>query len=377
MFVPLSDLQPGAIVAREVCSRDGRVLLKPGTTLTERYVAMLRARAVDGVYLMEGGAGEQIRLASAVSEPLRQAAARAVGQMHRLGHAFAGKLEAFGPHGLAELLATPHGQRSLAELAKIDVAGLADDVVGELLTAPADATLRSAKSLNDYDLLHGLDVAATAVATGHQLKLTRDELVALAHGCLLHDVGMSLVPRQTLAKRGPLDAIDLAQVRLHPVLGFELARAINAQAVLPNHVVLSHHERRDGSGYPQASREIPRLAEICAAADVYDALGSPRPWRQAFPDDQVRAQLKGMARAQLAPEIVDALLEAIPAYPVGGKVLLFCKRWPRHRGLIVRRNAGDPTRPVVRIYGDAEGAPLDPIDVDLSSERGILIRPAV
>lgn len=161
------------------------------------------------------------------------------------------------------------------------------------------------------------------------------------------------------------------------MLGFELARALDPQAVLPNSVVLSHHERRDGSGYPSGARELPRLAELCAVADVYDALGSPRPWRPAFPDDQVRAQLKGMARAQLSPEAVDALLAAIPAYPVGGKVLLFCKRWPRHRGLIVRRNAGDPARPVVRVYGDEAGRPLDPIDVDLSTERGILIRPAV
>jgi HD-GYP domain-containing protein (c-di-GMP phosphodiesterase class II) len=377
MFVPVSQLQPGAIVAREVCSRDGRVLLKPGTALTERYVAMLNARGIDGVYLLEGQAGEQIRLTTTVSEHLRFAAARAAGQLQRASLTFVAKLGLFAPDGLAELLAAPAGQRAVAELAKIDFPGLADDVVGEVLAAPSDSALRSPKGLHDYDLLHSLEVAATAVVVGQQLRLAREELVALAHGCLLQDVGMSLVPRQILAKRGPLDAVELAQVRQHPVLGFELARAVNPQALLPNHVVLNHHERRDGSGYPQGSREIPRLAEICAVADVYDALGSPRPWRQALPDDQVRAQLRSMARTQLNPDVVDALLAAIPAYPVGGKVLLFCKKWPRHRALIVRRNLGEPTRPVVRIYGDAEGQPLDPIDVDLGTERGILIRPAV
>jgi HD-GYP domain-containing protein (c-di-GMP phosphodiesterase class II) len=386
----IGELRPGEVVARPVYADDGRVLLRPGTVITERYVDTLRRRGVPGLYVQPADGGALVP--RALSDKLRAETTDAVAAMQSAGRMVLSRLTARDAGSVLAWLTSAQGQKLIDTLPRVDTGALASALVDEVLAAATDSVLRVEKSVGDYAFAHSVDVATVAVAIGRRLGLARPELIELARGSLVHDIGMALVDPAILAKAGPLTAAERAEVEPHARLGFELLRVLQPEAVLPNHVVLQHHERQDGSGYPQAlrggtrvsrnafepgRREIVGLAEICAVADVYDALSSPRPYRPALPPDQVRAQLRSLGSAKLNVEAVGALLQLVPLYPVGGRVTLLCRQFPRHRGQIVRRNVANPERPVIRLMGDEHGGPVAPVEIDLSVERGILIRPAV
>jgi HD-GYP domain-containing protein (c-di-GMP phosphodiesterase class II) len=386
----IGDLRSGEVVSRPVYADDGRVLLRPGTVLTERYIDTLRRRGTVGLHVRAGDEGTLVP--RALSEQLRAEASSAVTGFHTTGRRLAARLPARDGESVLAWLASASGEALVTALPWPETDALASSLVDEVLAAASDSVLRVEKGLGDYDFVHSVDVATIAVAIGRRLGIARPELIDLARGALTHDIGMSLIDPGIRNRPGPLSEAERDELRMHPRLGYELLRNAQPSAVLANHVALQHHERQDGSGYPQGRiggqrvnqglfdpgrGEIAGLAEICAVADVYDALSSPRPHRPALPHDQVRTTMRALAETKLSLEAVNALLQLVPTYMVGGKVTLLCRRFPRHRGTVVRRNPSQPDRPVVRLYSDDAGAPVEPIELDLSVERGILVRPAV
>jgi putative nucleotidyltransferase with HDIG domain len=136
---------------------------------------------------------------------------------------------------------------------------------------------------------HAERVTALAMVLGRRMGVSAAEEDALHRGGLLHDIGKIGIPSAVLDKPSRLDANEAALMRRHPELGERILQPIPAFAdVLP--IVRSHHERLDGSGYPDGLRgkEIHRLARIVAVADVYDALTFDRPYRAAYaPEDAI------------------------------------------------------------------------------------------
>jgi putative two-component system response regulator len=127
-------------------------------------------------------------------------------------------------------------------------------------------------------------VAATAVALAKRLGLPGPEVKLTARGAFLHDLGKVGVPDAVLLKRGPLTPAERAAVEQHPAIGADLLRPLRSfHGVAP--VIRYHHERLDGSGYPDglAGDAIPLPAQIVGLVDVYEALTSTRPYRAAFP----------------------------------------------------------------------------------------------
>jgi putative two-component system response regulator len=129
---------------------------------------------------------------------------------------------------------------------------------------------------------HCQRVAAYATALGVQLDLSDADLVALHRAAFLHDIGMVAVPDAILLKPGRLTGTEMAAVRQHPVIGERLCGELHAlSAVRP--IVRSHHERYDGSGYPDGLRgdAIPLTAQVLGIADAYDAMTTAHPHRPA------------------------------------------------------------------------------------------------
>ncbi len=127
-------------------------------------------------------------------------------------------------------------------------------------------------------------LADISAALGGALGLSGPQLLALNRGAYLHDIGKVGVPDSILFKPGPLNPREWEIMRQHPIKGEELCRPIKSLApVLP--IIRSHHERWDGSGYPDglAGEDIPLLARILQVADIYDALTSPRPYKRPLP----------------------------------------------------------------------------------------------
>src|SRR6185437_11370429 len=130
-------------------------------------------------------------------------------------------------------------------------------------------------------------LARRAVQLGRALGLQDDDLAALHRGGYLHDVGKVGIPDAVLLKPGPLTADEFALMKKHPEIGDSLCAPLQSlRNVRP--IIRCHHERLDGSGYPQGLRgdDVPLLAQIVGICDVFDALTSNRPYRPALTSEE-------------------------------------------------------------------------------------------
>ncbi len=152
---------------------------------------------------------------------------------------------------------------------------------------------------------HSIRVEELSQRLGVEIGLTRSELQALKRGALLHDIGKIGVPDGILRKHGPLDELEWHEMRKHPQKGAEIVQEIPAlQDALP--VIAFHQERWNGSGYPLHLRgkDIPALARIFAVVDVFDALTSNRPYREAQTKEEALDYLEQQAGILFDPEVV-------------------------------------------------------------------------
>jgi HD-GYP domain-containing protein (c-di-GMP phosphodiesterase class II) len=156
---------------------------------------------------------------------------------------------------------------------------------------------------------HSQRVGAWGRRLATALGLPEDQVETVAQAGLLHDIGKIGVPEPVLHKRGPLDHQEWALMRDHPVIGSQIVAPFEffAGGAL---VIRHHHERWDGSGYPDglAGDAIPLGARIVAAADVFDALTSERAYRAALPRDAALASLTAEAGHTLDADVVAALV---------------------------------------------------------------------
>ena len=144
---------------------------------------------------------------------------------------------------------------------------------------------------------HSERLSEYALQLGESLDLSDEDLETLRVACLLHDIGKIAVPDAILAKPGPLTPEERLIMNQHPVTGESICAPLKSlRRVLP--IIRHHHERMDGSGYPDGLRgyRIPLKARILQIADIYDALVNQRPYRDALPPDEALTILIGEAR---------------------------------------------------------------------------------
>ncbi|MFC1986759.1 HD-GYP domain-containing protein [Chloroflexota bacterium] len=145
--------------------------------------------------------------------------------------------------------------------------------------------------------------------------LDASELVHVHRGALLHDIGKMGIPDSILLKPDKLTDDEWEIMRLHPVYANEMLSPITflSRAL---HIPYSHHEKWDGTGYPRRLREeqIPLAARIFAVVDVWDALTSDRPYRQAWPQEKVLTYIRERTGTEFDPQVVEAFLSIISVY---------------------------------------------------------------
>jgi HD-GYP domain-containing protein (c-di-GMP phosphodiesterase class II) len=157
---------------------------------------------------------------------------------------------------------------------------------------------------------HTLRVAELTLKLWRAMDLPDDLIPHIQRGALLHDIGKMGIPDYILRKPGVLSEEEWALMRRHPELAYQWMRPI-AFLAPAQAIPYCHHERYDGTGYPRGLRGelIPREARIFAVVDVYDAMRSDRPYRQALSDDQVFAYLDQQSGKHFDPFVVQAFME--------------------------------------------------------------------
>ena len=180
------------------------------------------------------------------------------------------------------------------------------------------------KQQDSYTYRHSLGASIWAVALGRQLGLPKNDLRSLAIGGLLFDIGKLAIEKDLLSAERPLTDEEHKTVRNHVKLGVDMV----LDSGLLNQDVISmvhyHHERHDGSGYPEglAGNAIPIFARIAAIVDCYDAVTSHRPYAQAIaPSEAIKILHEGKGFL-FQPELVEEFIQAIGIYPAGSLVEL-------------------------------------------------------
>jgi response regulator RpfG family c-di-GMP phosphodiesterase len=156
---------------------------------------------------------------------------------------------------------------------------------------------------------HSRRVHGYALSTAREYGLDDHQMIDLAHGVLLHDIGKIGIPDAILLKPGPLTPEEWKTMRTHPEIGARLIESVPfLRGAIP--VVRHHHERWDGTGYPDglAGRDIPLGARIFAVVDAFDAMTFDRPYSKAISFDAARAEIRRCAGSHFDPGVVEAFM---------------------------------------------------------------------
>lgn len=174
-------------------------------------------------------------------------------------------------------------------------------------------TLRATVEAKDsYTRGHSDRVSAYAVLLGKYLNLSEKELEDLKIGGLFHDVGKIGIPDTILLKNGKLTDEEYAEIKKHPLIGFNIiGNSEMFKDIIP--FVKYHHERYDGKGYPEglSGESIPYMARIAAIADSFDAMSSRRVYRDSLSKEVVREEISKNSGTQFDPELVKVFLDII------------------------------------------------------------------
>jgi putative nucleotidyltransferase with HDIG domain len=173
-----------------------------------------------------------------------------------------------------------------------------------------------------YTGAHCHDVVGLAVEVGERLGLDRERSRHLEFGALLHDVGKIAIPKEIINKPGKLDPDEWMIVKTHTVEGQRMLERVGGFMEQVGQIVRSHHERWDGTGYPDglAGEAIPMESRIITCCDTWHAMRSTRAYRKAMPHEAAVAELLKAAGHQLDPRVVETLLEIVERSAIAQKV---------------------------------------------------------
>ncbi|MBV8259325.1 MAG: HD-GYP domain-containing protein [Actinobacteria bacterium] len=346
-------------------------LVRAGAKLTPEWSEALLSAGVHAVFI-EDELSKGIEVEPALSASVRAEAQRGISQAFKAAPAALERGEPLGDQALGQL-------ESVARLIAEQVSRARDAVVAFSDLGCADA----------YTLQHSINVTVIGLLVARRLfndigrldGLSRrsfervdDAIVRLGVGLLLHDIGKLALPKQLLERNGPLDAEEWELMRQHTLWGYGLVSQSRLISYHGKAVIRSHHERWDGSGYPDglARERIPEFARIAAVADVYDAITSERHHQRAASHAAGHATIVAGSGTQFDPQVVDAFRRVIAPYPPGTEVALRDGR----RALVVSVPETSLHRPEVRIFAARDGEPIEPVDVQLAERPELSIAPA-
>lgn len=205
--------------------------------------------------------------------------------------------------------------------AKKLVSELAENVV----TNPtALLWLTQLKNKDEYTSLHSLNVCVLSLFFGRSMQLPSDKLHTLGIGALLHDVGKLLVPSEVLNKPGRLTAEEYGIMQKHTVYGYDLMKNKGELSKNALDIVIQHHERLDGSGYPNRllDRSISEYSKLVSIVDVYDAVTSKRVYHNETTPYKALNDIYKHREKEFDPHLVEQFIKCLGIYPIGSLVEL-------------------------------------------------------
>lgn len=230
-------------------------------------------------------------------------------------------------------------------------------------------SLSRIKKKDEYTFQHSVSVCALLVAFCKAMEYEKDVIMEAGTGGLLHDIGKMKVPDFILNKPGPLSDSEFVNMKSHAAIGREILRQTPEVPEIAIMITGQHHERYDGTGYPDKLQkdEISTLGQMAAIVDVYDALTSNRVYHKGMEPTAVLKKLFEWGKFHFNAELVEHFICLIGIYPVGTLV----KLESGFLAVVVNPGHENLLHPTVRTVFDIKREyPVTPQDIDLSVQRG-------
>lgn len=325
--VGVNSLKIGDVLGKTIYSSNGRTLLGQGVKLTPLFIGKLRDMGISIVYI-EDQRFNDVVVEDVISEEHRREAMEKIEQCTqavRLGKDIDG----------------------------FPLKNMISKIVEEIMfKKDILVSMMDIRSRDNHTFAHSVNVCVLSTVLGKAMHLDKEKLEILAIGALLHDIGMVHLPTNLLNIPGELTPAELEHMKTHTTLGFEDLRKRKEFSLVVAHIAFQHHEHINGTGYPRQLKEgeIHPLAQIVAIADLYDKLTSDHSELKRVMPHEACEVLMGLADKVFPLEPVRIFLRNIAAYPTGITVRLSTGEI----GVVVDQNLSIPTRPVVRVFEDAD-----------------------
>lgn len=236
-------------------------------------------------------------------------------------------------------------------------------VVSELVTTISSNVntalwLTNLRNQHEATASHCLNVSILALAFARHLGYSLEQLEAVGMGALLHDLGIARVPAAILNKPGNLTEEEFEVVKKHPRDGFHVLRLTREIPEASLDIVLHHHERVDGSGYPDSLRDeqIGEAVRIVAIADMYDSMTTERVYRRAMTPQAALTAMHKRADVDFGKRLMEEFIKCVGIYPIGSLVVLNTGAL----GVVVSSNPDARLKPLILLVRDEEGRDTQP-----------------
>ncbi len=321
-----------AFVAEDIYDLSGRILIKKKSKLTSTFSDRMKSIGYASVYIQDQFSDTEV--SPLIPTDLRNETLNKIRQLH--GH-----------------IRTPQGKNADVNRLVDEIIKLGLDMAYEL-NAKRSATIDyiDIKSRLTYTYEHCISTAVLAYLLAKSLNHAPQEMSQIFTGALFHDIGMASVDETVFMKNGKLNLEEFVKIKEHPQLGHGIIKDLPQFSAYTKVIVLQHHEKLDGTGYPNklSTKEIHPYAKLVAICDIYDAMTSDRPYSNAVEPSKALEYLESASNSQLDAVSTLHFLRILVPYPVGTVLELS----NQNLAVVTANDPTSPLRPQVRIVNQKQ-----------------------
>lgn len=334
-IVSVQGLKQDMKLGKSIFSEDGKILLVSGTKLTKNYIRQLKHKNIPAVYI-DDEISKDIEIKNVLDDVLRF---KAVNKIKNI---------------VNDLIPRNKNKTIMDNKQYLDVKNIIYRIINNM-EKNKDILFNMVEMMSTdvatYN--HMVNVAILSILVARELNIPEDKINEIATGAIIHDIGKLQIPPEILNKSQNLTELEAETIREHTRYGYDIIKDNVSVSSIVKTIVLLHHEKIDGSGYPMGLKghDINIYTQIVSVCNMYDGMVRDRVYKRKVPIYKALEAISSEAIAKHDRKIYDALVKNITFFPQGSGVLLNTGQ----KGLVTKVNKDNPTRPKVKLVLNPDG----------------------
>jgi len=343
-------------IGKTIYSENGDVLLFKNTLLKENYIKRLKEKNIPAIYIDDE-----------LSKGINENSVVSIETKVRAIHTIKGIYDAIDP------TQKNNNKKIINQKTYSALKNTIEKIMREIeINQDLSFNMVELLSTDLYTYTHSVNVTILSLMLANTLNYSAADQLKIGMGCLLHDIGKVLVDDEILHKKGVLSGEEFIKMRKHSEYGYDMIKDNNTLTPISKNIVLLHHEKLDGSGYPNGFKgeAIKEHVRISTIADIFDAVTSERVYSKELPVYKGLELVSSYAPDQIDEKLYHILSKKIAPYPPGTSVELS----NGYQGIVYGLNKGHPTRPIIKIvYNDQKEALKEVLMIDLMKDLTLFV----